>query len=411
MTFFSGLLRPILASFCIFTGLTAFDGHASHQDDAKTCEVVLSDLKRDKGLAKVFFGESSGTSILNYFFTLNRSMAKLEALATKPHGRPSEEIRQQLAIGHWFQIQVFPYLKNWQSNSILRDSEELESGILELADLEREELLRHLASSIPNGLAPLFTLAHMSGNSSIIEIGPADGLPLSVAGVGQVTKMYSNYAASKGWTLEILSSDLVKGEGRWVTLRLKGRDALSYMQLERGQHRFIQKGADGGSVGNRERTHTKFVYVKVYTEPTNQEFAFDEKDVTITFMRASGNGGQNVNKVESKVRAVHNPTGLVVAISNERSQDANKKIALEILKAKVFSRFGKQRKEELARVRQLAGQSEINERYVRTYDERHNGPQYHAVLNGELDEILTTRRFEILADRLAEHERWLDQLP
>ncbi len=391
----SGLLRAVLCLAAFILGIQA----NARDTDAGLCEFILHSVKEEPIYKGLFSSEYASEEVLRYLFEIDRKIPVLENMAGQ--GRISPELKAQLAVAHWFEIQVLPIYRAWQSNVLLRADRSLEDELLHLAETERSELLVQLEHSLPSAFAPLLKIAGLNVPTVILEIAPSPGLHFGIESANQLAEMYRRYAQKKDWSFEILDSHI---------FRISGRDALGLLQGERGIHRFIIQGDATGSAANRNRTHTRYVEVKVYAEPTHQDPNFSEKDVLITTMRASGNGGQNVNKVETAVRAVHQPTNLEVRISIEREQGLNRQIALQYLKAKVLKHYSDLARENLQRIRRSAGLGLGEGRYTRTYDERYENGQTSLLLTANLDPVLNPARMEALAQRLSELRQQLRDL-
>lgn len=381
-------------------GLCLFGALAEARDtDENFCEFFLASVRGESLFTGIFPNEQVADEVMRYLLELDRKLPALEAFASQ--GRISQDMRAQLALAHWFEIQIIPVLKAWQSNQILGVDPNLEVDLHEMVATERRDLLTKLERSIPNAFDPLFRIAGLTGSTVILEVTPTQNQGYSDDAAEQLKEMYRRYAQRKGWSFEVLDT---------YVFRIEGRDALSFLQGERGVHRFIAKGSAIGSAANRERTHTRYAEVKVYAQPIYPSPAFRDSDVDVTTMRASGNGGQNVNKVETAVRAVHRPTGLEVRISIERTQGLNRQIALDYLKAKVLKLYEDLAQEELQRVRRVAGLGQGDSRYTRTYDERYSNLQMSLIESGDLDIFTSAARMDALAARLSERRQELKDL-
>lgn len=208
--------------------------------------------------------------------------------------------------------------------------------------------------------------------------------------------MYTRYAERKGWNLEVAEiheTDL--GGIREVVFFVKGKNAYGILKYESGVHR-VQRVPVTESGG---RIHTSTATVAVLPEIEEKDIEIRPEDLKIETFRASGHGGQYVNKTESAVRITHLPTGIVVSCQNERSQYQNKQTALRILRARLYQLQKEQKEREISQKRKSQiGTGERSEK-IRTYnfpqnrvtDHRINYTSYRLqeILDGDLDEIIS----------------------
>ena len=230
----------------------------------------------------------------------------------------------------------------------------------------------------------------------ILEIrSGAGGEEASLFG-GVLLRMYTMYAESKHWKVEILSiNETELGGVKEASIRINGKGAYSKFKYESGVHR-VQRVPETESSG---RIHTSTSTVAVLPEHEEVDVEINEKDLQIDVYRSGGAGGQHVNTTDSAVRITHIPTGIVVACQDERSQLKNREKAMSIMKSKLYDHFQMQLDQEYAQNRRnQVGTGDRSER-IRTYnypqsrltDHRINYTSYNleAFLNGDLDDLIS----------------------
>jgi peptide chain release factor 1 len=228
----------------------------------------------------------------------------------------------------------------------------------------------------------------------LVEIRQGVGGDEAALWAGDLYRMLTRYAERRGLKTEVLSSSESDGGGfKEVTFAVKGEGAYSIFKWEGGTHR-VQRVPQTESQG---RIHTSTATVSVMPEAEEVEVEIDPNDLKIDVYRSTGPGGQSVNTTDSAVRITHLPTGLVVAMQDEKSQLQNKVKAMRVLRARLFElERQKQREEQEATRRSQIGSGERAEK-IRTYnfaesrvtDHRIKLTQHRldAILDGELDEF------------------------
>ena len=208
-------------------------------------------------------------------------------------------------------------------------------------------------------------------------------------------RMYSMYAESRRWKIEILNANETElGGFKEISFSVECDGAYSRFKYESGVHR-VQRVPDTETQG---RIHTSTVTVAVLPEAEEVEFQIDPSDLQIDTFRASGAGGQHINKTESAIRITHLPTGLVVECQDERSQFKNKDKAMKILRTRLYEQALQEAEDKIASERRMqVGTGDRSER-IRTYnfpqgritDHRIGLTLYHLtqVLNGDLQEVI-----------------------
>lgn len=229
----------------------------------------------------------------------------------------------------------------------------------------------------------------------IVEIRGGAGGEEAALFANSLYRMYTMYAESKNWKVEVMNlNETELGGIKEISFQIEGQGAYSRLKYESGVHR-VQRVPDTESSG---RVHTSTVTVAVLPEVEDVEVSINPTDLQIDTFRASGAGGQHVNKTESAIRITHLPTGLVVECQDERSQYKNKERALKILRARLYEQSLLEQTAKIAQERKSqVGTGDRSER-IRTYNFPQGRVSDHRIgltlyrideiLNGDIDEII-----------------------
>ena len=278
--------------------------------------------------------------------------------------------------------------------------DEIDSATAELAQLEGE-LQRMLLPKDPDDVRNAF-----------IEIRAGTGGDESTLFAGDLLRMYTRYCDRKGWTVEIVSeSSSELGGYKEVVVRIVGDQVYGALKFESGGHR-VQRVPVTETQG---RIHTSACTVAVLSEPDEQEaIKINPSDLRIDTYRASGAGGQHINKTDSAVRITHLPTGIVAECQDGRSQHSNKAQALKVLTARIHEKDRSERAaKDAAERKSLIGSGDRSDR-IRTYnfpqgrltDHRINLTLYKllTIMEGDLDDVVQALQAYEAAQQLAELE-------
>ncbi|MCI1269028.1 MAG: peptide chain release factor 1 [Ruminococcus sp.] len=302
-------------------------------------------------------------------------------------------------------------------NSLDEAKELLDGGGLDndFKEMAQEELVssKNQIEQIVNELKILLLPKDPNDDKNVvIEIrGGAGGEEASLF-ANSLYRMYTMYAEMKGWKQEILNANPTElGGFKEISFSIEGEGAYSRLKYESGVHR-VQRVPETESQG---RIHTSTVTVAVLVEADEVELNINPTDLKIDYFRASGAGGQHINKTESAVRITHIPTNLVVECQDERSQYKNKDRAMKILRSRLYEALQQEQNDKIASERRMqVGSGDRSER-IRTYNFPQGRLTDHRIgltiyrledlLNGNLDEVFDALATADQAAKLANQEQ------
>lgn len=337
---------------------------------------------------KAMLSDHEVTNDMNRYRELTKEYAQLEPIV-------NEYLRYQV------------YVKN------LEEAKQLENE----GDAEMQQLARAEVKEIEEGMvqleeALLVTLLPKDphdDNNIFLEIRAGAGGDEAAIFSGDLSRMYTRYAENQGWKIEVISESLGEHGGyKEIIMRVIGQGAYSRFKFESGVHR-VQRVPATEAQG---RIHTSTCTIAVLPELEEiDSIVINPADIRTDTFRASGAGGQHVQKTDSAIRIIHIPTGTVVECQDERSQHKNRARAMSLLKAKILAaERDKQQKEQAATRRSLVGTGDRSER-IRTYnfpqgrltDHRINLTLYQlpAIMEGDLEPVVAALAHEYIADLIA----------
>ena len=286
-----------------------------------------------------------------------------------------------------------------QAKALLEESGALDPDFKQMIQQEISEKSQDVEKLENNLKIMLLPKDVNDGKNVIVEIRSGAGGEEAALFAHSLLRMYTMYVQSRGWKLEMLNlNETELGGVKEAIFSVDGAGAYNRLKYESGVHR-VQRVPETESQG---RIHTSTVTVAVLVEADDVELNINPTDLRIDVFRASGAGGQHINKTESAVRITHLPTGIVVECQDERSQFKNKDKAMKILRSRLYEAMQREQNEKIASERRMqVGTGDRSER-IRTYNFPQGRMTDHRIgltlyrledlLNGNLEEV-----FEALA--------------
>ncbi|MBD3790371.1 MAG: peptide chain release factor 1 [Campylobacterales bacterium] len=278
-------------------------------------------------------------------------------------------------------------------------------GDPELGDLAKEELgqLEPMVPALEDEIKILMIPKDKNDEKNIfLELRAGAGGDESALFVADVFKMYTRYAEQMGWKVEIVSSsEGTAGGYKELIAQIKGQGVYSKLKYEAGTHR-VQRVPDTETQG---RVHTSAITVAVIPEVEDVEVDIKPNEIKMDVYRSSGCGGQSVNTTDSAVRLTHIPTGIVVAIQDEKSQHKNRDKAMKVLKARVYEAQMQKQLEETSNQRKLQVGSGDRSEKIRTYNYPQNRLTDHRIglTLYSLEDIMNNGNLNLVVDPLITH--------
>ena len=331
---------------------------------------------------------------------------ELSILMSKPESMNDMKAFTKMAREHSSMTELVEYAKKYINiyTQIKDDEEILNGNDLELKELVKDEIgpLRDKLSLLEDNLKILLIPKDPDDDkNTILEVRSGTGGDEAALFAANLYRMYLRYAERNGWKTEILSMNDNEGGGiKEVVLTLEGNGAYGLLKFESGVHR-VQRIPDTESNG---RIHTSAATVAVLPEVEDVDIEINENELKIDTYRASGAGGQHVNKTESAIRITHLPTNLVVTCQDESSQHKNRDKAMKVLRSRLYEVEMEKQHQKRAHARKSMVSTGDRSAKIRTYnypqgrvtDHRINLTLYklNDIMDGDLNEVIESLKIE-----------------
>ncbi len=351
-------------------------------------------------------------SILSKLDTLTDRQEEVAGLLAEPEVMNDQNQYRQLSVEY---SQLEPVVQEYQKyRQAIADQESAremlnDPEMKEMAQEELKELEKSIEAMKLNLQKLLLPKDPHDNSNTFLEVRAGTGGDEAAIFAGDLFRMYTRYAEQRGWKVEIISQNEGEHGGyKEIIARILGQDVYARLKFESGVHR-VQRVPETESQG---RVHTSAATVAIMPEPDEVEAPdINTNDLRIDTFRASGAGGQHVNKTDSAIRITHIPTGIVVECQDQRSQHKNKAQALSVLAARILEEQRQEQHDEQAEARKtLVGSGDRSER-IRTYnfpqgrvtDHRINLTLYKLdeIVSGALDQIIDPLINEYQAEQLS----------
>ncbi len=355
-------------------------------------------------------GEKEVKDVLDRLESLEARYDKLNELLSDPEViNDSQKLREYSKEQSDLQDIIVAYREYKEVNSQLEDAksmleEDLDDEMREMAKMEIAELSDQ-KEDLEEKLKVLLLPKDPNDDKNVImEVRGAAGGDEAALFAGDLYRMYSRYAESEGWKIDVMDSSTTGVGGfKEIVFMINGKGAYSKLKFENGAHR-VQRVPETESGG---RIHTSTATVVVMPEAEEVEVDVHEKDIRVDTFASSGPGGQSVNTTMSAVRLTHMPTGIVVSIQDEKSQIKNKEKAMKVLRARIYDKYQQEAQAEYDQTRKSAvgGSGDRSER-IRTYNFPQNRVTDHRIglTIQKLDQILEGKLEEVIDALIIEEQ-------
>jgi len=364
--------------------------------------MALEDLKfKDKTIAKLEKAKSR-------YLELNDELAKLEVINDqnlyRTLGKEHSDLEDLVRVYDKYNNQIKQY-----NDSLDLYNTENDADLKEMAKEDLDKLIEDITISYNNMRKILIPPDPLANKNIIVEIRAGTGGEEAALFCSDLFRMYTRYSELKKWKVELIdSNETGLGGYKEIIFSITGKNVYEHLRYEYGGHR-VQRIPTTETNG---RIHTSAVTVAILPEMEDIDIEIKQEDLRIDLLRASGAGGQHINKTESAVRLTHIPTGIVVKCQDNRSQGQNKASAMRVLRSRLFEMEQLKLNNERAETRKEQVGSGDRSQKVRTYnfpqnrvtDHRINMTLYNleSFMDGNIDEVIEALKINYIEEKLKE---------